>query len=100
MQVYLINILYFCLILLVVVLTVGAVQLAIILVDLRKTSNEISSKVRMVASLFDIVTMLVGGMETAKKKLNDSSLAVFAVGLKRAFEVLFKKEGGDSSEKK
>jgi hypothetical protein len=91
MQVYLINILFFCLILLVLALTVGALQMVLILIDVRKTSSEISSKVRMVASLFDIVTMLVGGMGTAKRKMNDSSLAAFAAGLKKSFEVLFKK---------
>ena len=95
MQTYLFNILIFCGILLLLALTVAVVQGIIILIDARRVSKEVTNKVLAVSSLFDVVTMLVGGLGEAKKRvgknMDSSTVVAFAAGLKKAIQVLFKK---------
>ena len=94
-QMYLTNILIFCGILLLLALTVAVVQGIIILIDVRRVSREVTNKVLAITSLFDIVTMLVGGLGEAKKrvgkKMDSNTVVAFAAGLKKAVQVLFKK---------
>lgn len=94
-QVYLINTLYFCLILLIIALAVGAIQLIMILLDVRKMTHEVKEKFLAITSVLDIVSLVVGGLGSVKKiKAPDSSTFVaFMSGLKKALQVLFKKEG-------
>lgn len=91
LQTYLINILVFCGIILLLALTVGVIQLIIILVDVRRVSKEVTDKVRAVTSVIDIFSLVLGGLGAAKKKINRSTLVAFTAGLKKALEVLFKK---------
>ncbi len=94
-QVYLINILYFCLILLVIALVVGAIQLIMILFDVRKMTHEVKEKFLAVTSVLDIVSLIVGGLGSVKKKMrapDSSTFVAFMSGLKKALQVLFKKE--------
>lgn len=94
----LINILIFAGILLLLALTVAVVQGFIILIDIRRMTKEIKEKMLVVTSVFDIVTLLLGGVEGAKKKFkkklktNDSTLVAFLAGLKKSLRVLLKKE--------
>lgn len=94
-QMYLANILIFCGILLLLALTVAVVQGIVILIDVRRVSREVTNKVLAITSLFDIVTMLVGGLGEAKKrvgkKMDSNTVVAFAAGLKKAVQVLFKK---------
>ena len=95
-QVYLVNALIFCVILLVIALIVGAVQLTMILFDLRKMTDEVKNKFLAVASVLDIVTLVVGGLGGAKKKFKEqdgSTMVAFLGGLKKALQVFFGKEG-------
>lgn len=70
MQVYLINVLIFCAILLVLALIVGSIQLILILFDVRKMTREIKDRVLAITG---------------------SVLSVVAVGIKKGIEVLLKK---------
>lgn len=78
LQTYLINGLIFCGILLLIVMIVGAVQVVIILIDVRKTTGTVTEKVRAVASL-----------------LSQSTVRVFEGTLKKGIEMLFKKNRRD-----
>ncbi len=97
MQVYLINILIFCGILLLLALTVAVVQIILVLLDVRRISNEIKKKVLILTSMFDIVSLLLGGMERAKKKISKklspdkATLVAFVAGLKKSLQVLLGK---------
>ncbi|MBN3033884.1 MAG: hypothetical protein JW873_07305 [Candidatus Saganbacteria bacterium] len=79
MQTYLLNGLIFCAILLLIALTVGAVQLIFILVDVRRTVRVLLEKVRVVTSLFDVAVSLVGARGSA-----------FVAALKKLLNILFK----------
>ena len=98
MQEILLNILIFAGILVLLALTVAVIMGIFVLNDVRRISKEIREKVLIVTSLFDIASMLLGGMEgvkgRVKKKLkNDgSSLVAFLAGLKKGIKVLLKKE--------
>jgi len=93
LQTYLVNILIFCGILLLIALIVGMVQIIIVLVDVRRASKEIKNKILALTSVFDIVSMVLGGLGSAKKKvkLDSSNFAAFAAGLKKALQIFFKK---------
>ncbi|MCU0641529.1 MAG: hypothetical protein MUC35_05515 [Candidatus Margulisbacteria bacterium] len=69
-QTYLINLLIFCTILLVIALVVGAVQLIMILVDVRKMTHEVKEKVMF---------------------LTGSVVGTVALAVKKGVELLFKK---------
>jgi hypothetical protein len=95
MQVYLMNSLIFCAILLLIVLIVGAVQLTLIMIDLRRTVSDVTDKVRAVTSLLEIVTSLAGVLDLSKGRFGrklpgKSTLIAFAAGLKKGLNVLFK----------
>jgi hypothetical protein len=75
LQTWLLNGLIFCSILLLIVLIVGAVQLVMILIDVRRTTGTVTEKVRAVASL-----------------LGQSTMKAFAAMLNKGLEVLFKKK--------
>ena len=95
MQVYLVNSLIFCAILLLIVLIVGAVQLALIMIDLRRTVSDVTDKVRAVTSLLEIVTSLAGVFDLSKGRFGRKlpgkpTLIAFAAGLKKGLNVLFK----------
>lgn len=97
MQEILINVLIFAGILLLLALSVAVVIGIMILVDLRRTTKEISGKIKAVSSALDIVGLLISGLTGArglKKKISDdsSTLAAFAAGIKRSLEVLLKKK--------
>jgi hypothetical protein len=95
-QIYLVNALIFCVILLVIALVVGAIYLIMILADVRKMTGEIKNKFLAVASVLDIVAMVIGGLGGAKKKFqstDSSTFVAFMSGLKKALQVFFKKEG-------
>jgi hypothetical protein len=71
MQVYLVNTLIFCTILLVIALVVGAIQLIFILVDVRKMTHEVKEKVVFLAS---------------------SVVGTVAIGIKKGIELLLRRE--------
>ncbi len=93
MQTYLINILFFCGIALLLALTVAVVQCIIILIDVHRTSREITKKVRAITSAIDIVSLIIGalggGGKSLKKKAQDkSTLIAFIAGVRKGLEVL------------
>ncbi len=83
-QIYLINILIFCAILLLIAFVVGMIQLILILVDVRRVSREISKKVVAFTGIFDVLTLLIKGFAAGKS-------LPFIAGLKKALQVLVKK---------
>ena len=93
----LINILMFCAILLLLALTIGAIFGAMIMFDIRRTTKEVSEKVRALAAVFDILTLVIGGLSGTGKKIKNklgmdsSNLAPFIAGLKKGLKVLFNK---------
>jgi CHASE3 domain sensor protein len=96
LQAYLINILLFCAVLLLIVFIVGTVQLVIILIDVRKTTREVTEKVRAITSLLDIVSILFGALNMTKGKIKDkipgkSTLFALVSGLKKGLETLLRK---------
>lgn len=97
LQNYLIDALILCGILLLIALTVGAVQLIIILLDFRRMANEIKEKIKVLTSFLDIVSLFMGGLEGAKKRIGKklvpggSTLLAFSAGLKKALQVFLKK---------
>ena len=93
LQTYLVNILIFCGILLLLAITVAVIQGIIILIDVRRISKEVRKKILALTSVIDIVTLLLGGMGEAKKKLqpSKSTLIAFIAGLKKGIQVLLKK---------
>ncbi|MFA5839355.1 MAG: hypothetical protein WC890_01710 [Candidatus Margulisiibacteriota bacterium] len=94
----LINILVFCGIGLLVALIVATVVVILMLLDIRRTTNEVKQKVMALASVLDVITMFLGGFGTIKKKLSgdlgskSATIVGFAAGLKKALQVLLKKE--------
>jgi len=78
LQTYLLNGLIFCGILLLIVMIVGAVQIVLILIDVRKTTGSVTEKIRAVASL-----------------LSASTVKVFEATVKKGIEMLFKKNRRD-----
>jgi hypothetical protein len=70
MQAYLVNTLIFCTILLVIALVVGAVQLILILVDVRKMTHEVKEKVMF---------------------LTGQVVSTVALGIKKGIEILLRK---------
>lgn len=96
-QTYLINSLIFCGILLIIVLIVGAVQITLLLIDLRKTTKDVKDKIYLFLSIFDIFTLIFGGLKGVKQRLGNkvtadsSNLVGLVAGLKKAFQVLIKK---------
>ena len=100
-QTYLVNILLFSAILLLLTLTIGAVQIVLILLDLRKTATELKKKLEVFTSMLDIATLLFGGLNSAKRRVaskfsaNGSVLLAFVAGFKKALKILFNKKGDD-----
>lgn len=88
----LMNILIFCGILLLISLTVGVIQAIIILVDVRHTTKEVKKKLYALTSVFDIVSLLMGGMEGVKKRVDENSIIAFVAGVKKGLKVLMKSE--------
>ena len=94
----LMNILIFCIILLIIAFIVGTVQLVIMLIDVRKTTKTVSKKVEAVTSMIDIVSLIFGGMDEAKKRVqnkivpNKSNLIAFVAGIKKGLQVLLNKK--------
>jgi hypothetical protein len=66
--------LQFCLILLVIALTVGAVILALVLLDVKQITKRVNREVKAVTFLIDMLDLLVAGFHTAKKKFGSSSV--------------------------
>ncbi len=94
----LINVLVFSAILLLLALTIGVVIGVMILVDIRRSTKEVTRKIKAVTSALDIISMVVGGFggarKTFKKKLktaNDSNVIAFIAGIKRALTVFLRK---------
>ncbi|MFA6549246.1 MAG: hypothetical protein WCT39_04870 [Candidatus Margulisiibacteriota bacterium] len=89
---YLINILIFCGILLLIALTVAVVQGIIILIDIQRTTREVKKKIEIFTSLFDIATMVLGGVGKMKSRAMEKSTMVAVVaGIKKSLQILFKK---------
>jgi len=78
LKIYLFNILIFCGILLLLALTVAVVQMALILVDIKKVVGETRKKALALVSAIDIASLKIG-------------LIALAAGLRRLFQVLFRK---------
>lgn len=97
LQTYLVNILIFCAILLLLALTVGAVQMVIILLDIRRMANAVKEKVMAAVSILDLFSVVFSGLGEVKNRFGvnlapgSSTFAAFAAGLKKALQVLFKK---------
>jgi hypothetical protein len=101
MQTYLMNVLIFCGIILLLALTVAAVQAIIILIDVRRAAKEVKAKIFALTSLFDIVSLIMGGMDLAKGRIgrnfakNGSTIIALVAGLKKGLQVLFNPKGGE-----
>jgi len=96
LQVYLLNALIFCAILLLLAVTVASVQIVLILIDVRKMTNEIKEKLLAITTVLDVVTLVIGGLGAAKKKFKHGDSATFVgfmAGLKRALQAFLKKGG-------
>jgi hypothetical protein len=78
LKIYLFNILIFCGILLLLVLTVAVVQMVLILVDIRKVAGETRKKALALVSAIDIASLKI-------------ALIALAAGLRKVFNVLFSK---------
>lgn len=93
LQTYLVNGLIFCGILLLLAITVAVIQGVIILIDVRRVTKEVRKKMLALTSVIDIVTLLLGGMGEAKKRLDPSksTLIAFVAGLKKGLQILLKK---------
>ena len=89
-----INVLIFSGVLLILAFVVATIQGILILIDLRKTTHEITNKINSLSSLIDVVTIFVAGLGGLRGKINpgSSNFAGFAAGLKRAVQVLFKND--------
>lgn len=96
----LMNILIFCGIILLIALTVGVIQAIIILVDVRHTSKEVKKKLYALTSVIDIVSLLMGGMEGAKKRMGENSIIAFIAGVKKGLKVLLRSEKKTKKEEK
>lgn len=98
-QTYLINTLIFCGILLLLAITVGAVQLALIMFDVRQMEKEARKKFMAVLSVFDVVTLLLGGLGGLKKRIQKnvapdrSTFVALIAGIKKGLQVFLRKEG-------
>lgn len=103
----LVNILIFCGILLLIALVVTTVQGILILVDVRRTTKQVTKKLLALTSALDIIGLFLGGMEGAKKRIHHkfnpekSTFVAFAAGLKKGLQVLLNKEeeGGEKNGK-
>ena len=98
-QTYLINTLIFCVILLLLAITVGAVQMALIMFDVRQMEKEARKKFMAVLSVFDVVTLLLGGLGGLKKRIQKnvapdrSTFVALIAGIKKGLQVFLRKEG-------
>ncbi|MFC1511088.1 hypothetical protein ACFL5U_01720 [Candidatus Margulisiibacteriota bacterium] len=101
----LINLLIFCGIILLLAITVGVVQGIIVMIDVRRTTKKVTKKVEAVTSIIDIGALLLGGVDGAKKRMQNQlapskdNIVALIGGIKRGLQVLFKKDNGDSSDK-
>ncbi|HTY13098.1 MAG TPA: hypothetical protein VMD02_02800 [Candidatus Omnitrophota bacterium] len=67
-------ILQFCLILLVIALTVGAVIFILILLDLKQITKRVNREIKAVTFIVDFLDMIVSGFHLAKRKFGDSGV--------------------------
>ncbi|MFH1541768.1 MAG: hypothetical protein ABIE84_01615 [bacterium] len=92
----LINVLVFSAILLLLAITVGVVQLVIVVLDVRRTTKKVTRQVEAVTSIFDIGSLLLGGMEGAGKRISKkvipgkANITALIAGIKKGLQVLFK----------
>jgi hypothetical protein len=97
MEVYLRSGLWAVLILFVIALIFAAVQMILILFDVRQISKEskkIIKRVKALTGVFDAVTMVTGGIEEVKKRVVKEAISktnwkAFIAGLKKGVQVLF-----------
>lgn len=97
MEVYLRSGLWAVLIIFVIALIFAAVQMILILFDVRQISKEskkIIKRVKALTSVFDAVTMVTGGIEEVKKRVVKEAISktnwkAFIAGLKKGVQVLF-----------
>ncbi len=101
LQYYLINVLIFTGIILLIALIVAAVQGILILIDVRKTAKEIKTKITVLTSALDIVSLFLGGVEGAKHRFikkvapNKTTILAFISGVKKGLSVLMSSKGGE-----
>lgn len=100
MNIYLVNIFWFCLILLVITFIVAMVQVVLMLIDMRsatkqakKMVEEIEKKIKAFTSILDIATLVLGGFEGVKARvirdsLGKNNLVAFFAGFKKGIQVL------------
>ncbi|MEA3494310.1 MAG: hypothetical protein U9R38_08025 [Candidatus Margulisiibacteriota bacterium] len=100
----LIIILIFCGIVFLIALTVAVIQGIIILIqgiviliDIRHASKELKNKLYTVTSMVDVVSLLIGRMEGAKKRISENSIVAFAAGVKKGLKVLLRNRPPDPS---
>jgi hypothetical protein len=66
-------ILQFCLVLLVIALTVAAIMFVMILLDIRLITKKVKQELKAITLLVDILDLVVSGFHLAKKKLGHSN---------------------------
>lgn len=93
-QTYLINTLIFCVILLLLAITVGAVQMALIMFDIRQMEKEAKKKFMAILSVFDLATLFVSAIGGLKKRVqpDKSTFVALVAGIKKGLQVFLKKE--------
>jgi len=100
----LINVLVFSGVILLLAFTVATIQIILILIDARKTAKLVEEKVKVLTSALDVVSLIFGGIEGAKKNFKSrmtprkSTLIALVAGIKKGLQVLVK--GKEKEEKK
>lgn len=95
----LINILVFSGIALLLAITVAVIQGIIILIDVRRTTKQVTTQIKALTSVIDIVSLVFGGLGGAKKvfkkklKNQDKSTLIASIaGIKRGLQVLLRRD--------
>lgn len=93
----LINLLVFCAILLLLAITVAVVQGVIVMIEVRRTTRNVTKKIETLTSIIDIGTLLLGGVDGAARRVKQSllpgraNLTALIAGIKKGLQVLFNK---------
>lgn len=100
MEIYLKDALFFCLIVFVIALIVLLIQLIFILFDIRgivkqsrKMFKDLEKKIKAVTSIFDVASLILGGVEEVKKRVIKQAISktnwkAFIAGLRKGVKVL------------
>lgn len=98
MEIFLKNVLWICLIVLVIAVLYAVVQVILILIDLRRTSknvkdfvSEVTCKMKNITSFLDIAALISNGvaLNFIKDASKKSNFIAFIAGVKKGIKVFF-----------